>query len=99
MWFAILSEDVADSSARRASVRSDHLGRLQALAEEGRLLVAGPHPAIPTDEPGPAGFTGSLVIAEFESLAAAQAWASDDPYVGAGVYAKVSVKPFKLVLP
>ena len=87
MWFAILTEDVADSSARRASVRPDHLARLQTLVDDGRLLVAGPHPAIPTEEPGPAGFTGSLVIAEFESLAAAEAWASEDPYVAAGVYA------------
>ncbi len=99
MWFAIISEDVPDSSARRASVRADHLARLQTLMHDGRLLVAGPHPAIPSDDPGPAGFTGSLVIAEFESLGAAQSWAAADPYIAAGVYANVSVKPFKKVLP
>lgn len=99
MWYAILSEDVADSLDKRASARPEHIARLNALAEEGRLLVAGPHPAVDGTEPGPAGFTGSLVIAEFESLEAAQSWADTDPYVEAGAYASVSVKPFKKVLP
>ena len=99
MWYAILSEDVADSLDKRASARPDHIARLKALADEGRLLVAGPHPAVDGMEPGPAGFTGSLVIAEFESLEAARAWADADPYVAAGAYANVTVKPFKRVLP
>ena len=99
MWYAILSEDVADSLDKRASARPEHIARLNALAEEGRLLVAGPHPAVDGTEPGPAGFTGSLVIAEFESLEAAQSWADTDPYVEAGAYASVTVKPFKKVLP
>ena len=99
MWYAILSEDVADSLDKRASARPAHIARLKELADEGRLLVAGPHPAIDGMEPGPAGFTGSLVIAEFESLEAARAWADADPYVTAGAYANVTVKPFKRVLP
>ncbi|MDJ0794842.1 MAG: YciI family protein [Woeseiaceae bacterium] len=99
MWYAILSEDVADSLDKRASARPGHIARLKALADEGRLLVAGPHPAVDGMEPGPAGFTGSLVIAEFESLEAARAWADADPYVAAGAYANVIVKPFKRVLP
>lgn len=99
MWYAILSEDVENSLERRKSVRVDHLARLQALVDEGRLLLAGPHPAIDAEDPGPAGFTGSLVIAEFESLEAAQAWADEDPYIAAGVYAHVAVKPFRQVLP
>lgn len=99
MWYAILSEDVPDSSARRARARPAHLERLEKLVEDGRLLVAGPHPAIDSNDPGAAGFTGSLVIAEFASLEDAQAWADTDPYVEAGVYANVRVKPFKRVLP
>ena len=99
MWYAILSEDVEDSLERRKSARPDHLARLQQLVEEGRLLLAGPHPAIDAEDPGPAGFTGSLVIAEFESLEAAEAWAQADPYVAAGAYARVTVKPFRRVLP
>lgn len=99
MFYAIISEDVPNSLSLRMSVRPQHLARLEALGSEGRLLVAGPHPAVDSDNPGDAGFSGSLVIAEFESLAAARAWADADPYVGAGVYAKVQVKPFKKVFP
>lgn len=99
MWYAIISEDVENSSERRAPVREDHLARLAALRDEGRLLVAGPHPAIDADDPGTAGFTGSLVIAEFPSLADAKRWAEDDPYVEAGVYRTTVVKPFRRVLP
>lgn len=99
MWYVIFSEDVSDSLALRQGARPAHLARLEQLKNEGRLLVAGPLPAIDAADPGPAGFTGSCVIAEFDSLAAAQAWADTDPYVAAGVYAKVVVKPFKKVLP
>lgn len=99
MWYAILSEDVENSLERRKAARADHLARLHALVDQGRLLLAGPHPAIDAEDPGPAGFTGSLVIAEFESLEAAQAWADEDPYIAAGVYARVTVKPFRKVLP
>lgn len=99
MWYAIISEDVPDSLDKRASARPEHIARLTALADEGRLLVAGPHPAVDGVEPGAAGFTGSLVIAEFESLDAARSWADADPYVAAGAYANVNVKPFKKVLP
>ena len=99
MWYAIISEDVEDSRSGRAEARPEHVARLQALAEEGRLLVAGPHPAIDAEDPGEAGFTGSLVIVDFPSLEDAQAWADDDPYVSAGVYDEVIVKPFKRVLP
>lgn len=99
MWYAIISEDQADSLDRRLAARPAHLARLQALQDEGRLLLAGPHPAIDSDDPGSAGFTGSLVVAEFDSLEAAQAWAGADPYIDADVYAKVSVKPFRKVLP
>ena len=99
MWYAILSEDVANSLELRATARQAHLARLNALADEARLLVAGPHPAVDSDDPGSAGFTGSLVIADFPSLADAKAWADADPYVEAGVYQNVTVKPFKLVLP
>ena len=99
MWYAILSEDVTDSLDKRASARPEHIARLEALANEGRLLVAGPHPAVDGTEPGAAGFTGSLVIAEFESLQAARSWADADPYVSAGAYDNVTVKPFKKVLP
>ncbi|PHQ26611.1 hypothetical protein CLH62_03195 [Marinobacter guineae] len=99
MYYAIISEDVENSLALRQSARPAHIGRLQELKAEGRLLVAGPHPALDTPEPGDAGFTGSLVIADFDSLEAAQAWADADPYIEAGVYEKVTVKPFKAVLP
>lgn len=99
MYYAIMSEDVSDSLPLRQQARPAHLQRLQALKEQGRLLVAGPHPAIDHDSPGETGFTGSLVIARFESLEQAQHWADDDPYVAAGVYQRVTVKPFKAVLP
>jgi len=99
MYYAIISEDTENSLERRAGARPDHLARLEILRDEGRLLLAGPHPAIDSEDPGPAGFTGSLVIAEFDSLEAAQAWADADPYVDAGVYRRVTVKPFKRVLP
>lgn len=99
MFYAILSKDVADSLPRRQKARPDHLKRLEQLKAEGRLLLAGPHPAIDSADPGPAGFSGSLVVAEFPTLEAAQAWADADPYVAAGVYAEVSVKPFRKVLP
>jgi len=94
-----MSQDVENSLDKRLSVRPAHIERLQNLKEEGRLILAGPHPAIDNNEPGPAGFTGSLVIAEFDSLEAAQAWADEDPYIKAGVYDAVTVKPFKKVLP
>jgi|TARA_B110000908_G_scaffold63121_1_gene76722 uncharacterized protein YciI len=99
MWYAIISEDVENSLAQRLAARPAHLQRLQELKDDGRLFVAGPHPAIDSLEPGEAGFTGSLVIAEFASLADAQQWADADPYVAAGVYQQVTVKPFKKVLP
>ncbi|KFZ37964.1 BolA family transcriptional regulator [Shewanella mangrovi] len=99
MWYMISSQDIENSLEKRMSVRPAHLARLQALADEGRLKIAGPHPAIDSENPGEAGFTGSLVVAEFDSLEAAQAWAAEDPYVGAGVYASTVVKPFKHVLP
>lgn len=99
MYYAIISEDVDNSLPLRQTARPAHIERLQKLKAEGRLLVAGPHPAIDTPDPGSAGFSGSLVIAEFDSLVAAQAWADSDPYMDAGVYRKVAVKPFKVVLP
>jgi len=99
MWYAIISQDVENSLEKRLSVRPAHIDRLQALKAEGRLLIAGPHPAIDSEDPGSAGFTGSLVVAEFDSLADAQAWADADPYIEAGVYQQVTVKPFKKVLP
>ena len=99
MFYAIISEDIANSLEKRKLARPAHLARLQQLNDEGRLLVAGPHPAIDNNDPGEAGFTGSLVIAEFTSLEQAQTWANADPYVAAGIYAKVVVKPFKKVLP
>lgn len=99
MFYAIISQDVENSLDKRLSVRPAHVERLQALKEQGRLIIAGPHPAIDNEDPGPAGFTGSLIIAEFESLEAAQNWANDDPYIKAGVYDTVIVKPFKKVLP
>ncbi len=99
MYYAILCEDVVNSTPLRKSARPAHLARLQALADAGKLLVAGPHPAIDAEDPGDAGFTGSLIIAEFESLEAATAWADADPYVDAGVFSKITVKPYKRVLP
>ena len=99
MWYAIISQDVPDSLEKRLAARPAHLERLKALTEAGRLLIAGPHPAIDSEDPGSAGFTGSLVVAEFPSLADAQSWADADPYVAAGVYLQVSVKPFRKVLP
>ncbi len=99
MYYAILSEDVDNSLPLRQSARPAHLQRLETLKEQGRLLVAGPHPAVDSENPGDAGFTGSLVIAEFDSLEAAQLWADADPYLAAGVYKSVNVKPFKAVLP
>jgi hypothetical protein len=99
MLYAIISEDVANSLPLRKEARADHIARLEALKEQGRLILAGPHPAIDSNDPGEAGFTGSLVVAEFPSLEAAQQWADADPYIAAGVYAGVTVKPFKKVLP
>ena len=99
MLYAIISQDVANSLPLRQSARPAHLARLEALQNEGRLVLAGPHPAIDSNDPGEAGFTGSLVVAEFASLKAARDWADADPYVAAGVYAEVSVKPFKQVFP
>lgn len=99
MLYAIISEDNPDSLELRKQTRPAHLKRLQALQDEGRLLLAGPHPAIDAEDPGPAGFTGSLVVAEFPSLQDASDWASSDPYQTAGVYAKVTVKPFRKVFP
>jgi hypothetical protein len=99
MWYSIVSEDVENSLALRSQARPQHLARLAILKEQGKLLVAGPHPAIDNVEPGEAGFTGSLIIAEFDSLDDAQYWADSDPYVEAGIYLSVIVKPFKKVLP
>lgn len=99
MLYAILSEDVPDSLERRKLARPAHLERLKALQDQGRLVLAGPHPAVDADDPGPAGFTGSLIVAEFASLSEANAWAEADPYRAAGVYLRTLVKPFKQVLP
>ena len=99
MLYTIIGHDVPESLNKRRDTRADHLARLQTLQNEGRLLLAGPFPAIDSTDPGPAGFTGSLIVAEFDSLGAAQSWADHDPYLAAGVYASVSVKPFKKVLP
>jgi len=99
MWYMISSQDVENSLEKRLSARPEHLARLQLLADEGRLLVAGPHPAVDSENPGEAGFTGSLVVADFASLEDAQTWADQDPYIAGGVYEKVIVKPFKRVLP
>lgn len=99
MLYAIIGEDVADSLEKRKSVREKHIARLQQLQDEGRMVLAGPNPAIDSSDPGPAGFSGSIIIAEFESLADARTWADADPYIDAGVYAKVIVKPFKQVFP
>ncbi len=99
MLYAIISEDIDQSLEKRKSARPEHLARIQILRDQGKLVIAGPHPAIDNDDPGPAGFTGSLIIAEFDNLEDAKAWADADPFVAAGVYQKVSVKPFKKVLP
>lgn len=99
MLYAIISQDVTNSLEKRLNVREQHLARLKELKEQGRLIIAGPHPSIDCDDPGEAGFTGSLIIAEFNSLEDAQAWATDDPYIKAGVYQQLVVKPFKYVLP
>lgn len=99
MWYAITGTDVPDSLEKRLAARPAHLARLQALQDKGRLLLAGPFPAVDAVDPGPAGFTGSLIVAEFSSLQEAQRWADADPYVAGGVYAKVSVQPFRKVFP
>jgi uncharacterized protein len=99
MWYAIISEDNEGSLEKRLAARPDHVARLKALCNDGRLLIAGPHPAVDSPDPGPAGFTGSLVVVDFDSLEDAQAWADADPYVERGVYRKVVVKPFNRVLP
>ena len=99
MYYAIISEDVPNSLPKRKLARTKHLDRLNELKDQGRLLVAGPHPSIDSEDPGEAGFTGSLIVAEFESLDAAKTWADLDPYIEAGVYQNVTVKPFKKVLP
>jgi len=99
VWYAIISEDVENSLPLRAGARKAHLARMQELVSDDRILVAGPHPAIDSDDPGEAGFTGSLVVADFPTLKDAEEWAAADPYVAAGVYLRVSVKPFKRVLP
>jgi hypothetical protein len=99
MWYAIEGYDAADVVARRSAARPAHLARLTALRDHGRLMLAGPCPAIDAEDPGPAGFSGSIVIAEFPSIAEARAWAEADPYVEAGVYQRVEVRPFKPVLP
>lgn len=99
MYYAIIGEDNENSLELRHKARASHIARVQELSSQGRLLVAGPFPAIDSEDPGPAGFTGSLLIVEFESLEEAQAWAEADPYVEAGVYRQVTVKPFKRVLP
>jgi len=99
MWYVIYSHDRPDSLPSRQGARAEHLARLHALLDEGRLLLAGPRPAIDSEDPGPAGFQGSLVVADFDSLKEARAWADADPYVAAGVYESVEVTPFKRVLP
>ncbi len=99
MWYAIEGYDGADVLAQRLAARPQHVARLQELRDAGRLLLAGPCPAIDAEDPGPAGFSGSIVIAEFPSLAEARAWAAEDPYVAAGVYHRVEVRPFRRTLP
>ncbi|MFT4926777.1 MAG: hypothetical protein ACI8WB_002876 [Phenylobacterium sp.] len=99
MWYMIYSEDIENTLPLRLQTRDQHLARLTLLNEQGRLLAAGPLPAIDSENPGEAGFTGSLLIAQFDSLSEAQQWASEDPYMAAGVYSKSTVKPFKKVLP
>jgi uncharacterized protein YciI len=99
MWYAIMSTDIEGSLEKRLAARPEHVARIRTLINEGRLLIAGPHPAVDSPDPGPAGFTGSLVVAEFDSLEDARAWADADPYSAAGVYSNVTVKPFNRVLP
>ena len=99
MYYAIIAQDKQNTLSARLEARPTHLDRLRLLQDSGRMLLAGPHPAIDSEDPGAAGFTGSLVVAEFPDLAAAQTWAADDPYVTAGVYADVTVKPFRKVFP
>lgn len=99
MLYVINGEDIPNSLEKRLAVRPEHIARLQKLQEEGRLIMAGPYPAIDSVDPGPAGFSGSLIVADFDSLDAAQIWAKADPYATTGVYANVTVKPFKKVLP
>ena len=99
MWYALIGEDAPDSLSARLAARPEHLQRLQALQAEGRILIAGPFPAIDSPDPGPAGFSGSLVVAEFASQPEAEAWLAEDPYVRQGVFARTSVRPFKKVLP
>ncbi|WP_428625019.1 YciI family protein [Sedimenticola sp.] len=99
MFYAIMGTDREDSLEARLQARPEHLARIKQLQNEGRLLLAGPHPAVDSDDPGPAGFSGSLIVAEFASLDAAKAWADEDPYTVTGVFAQISVKPFKKVLP
>ena len=99
MWYVIEGYDGEDVLAARLQARAAHLARLQTLLDQGRLLLAGPCPAIDAEDPGPAGFSGSVVMASFEDLSAARAWADADPYVAAGVYARVDVRPFRKVLP
>ena len=99
MWYAIICEEVEDSLEKRVAARPAHIERIKALVNEGRVLAAGPHPAIDNEEPGEAGFDGSLLILEFPDLDAAKEWANTDPYVEAGVFSRVTVKPFKKVLP
>ena len=99
MIYAIISEDIENSLPRRQQARAAHLARLDVLKSEGRLVVAGPFPAIDSNDPGESGFTGSLILAEFNSLDDAKAWADNDPYVDAGVYRQITIKPFKKVLP
>lgn len=99
MWYAITGQDAPDSLEKRMAVRPGHLARLQALQDEGRLLLAGPFPAVDAADPGRAGYTGSLIVAEFDSLQAAQEWADADPYAIDGVFARLTVQPFRKVLP
>lgn len=99
MLYAITGQDTSNSLEKRVTARPAHVARLQAMQEEGRLILAGPFPAVDSNDPGIAGFSGSLIVAEFATLAAAVEWAQADPYVAAGVYAKVEVKPFKKVFP
>lgn len=99
MLYAFICQDQPNSLQQRLQARPEHLARLQSLKEQGRLIIAGPHPAIDSEDPGQAGFSGSLIVADFENLASAEQWAAEDPYQKVGVYKKVSVKPFKKVLP